>query len=243
MANSDHHLCLVDADCNLHKQQESKEDHSSNGLDSPSIDHPFILSMEDEANLARYKWKVGSKIGVYSRGKQQWFEGIIQHIYESVITTEEWLIVKYDHKTKQIQRFSKYIEPLPIICPLQDIYYHYIFPTTHSIKYNHDVTINKCKLSLNNSGYLQMESTDNITFVDCIIDLTGYNMNDYGITRRDGDILRFVDCDYDCPSILFYIFIFLYFYCCSIWIICCFCCIQSEEKYSFVHKYHEKNEP
>ena len=144
--------------------------------------------------LARHGWKKGSALAVYSRGKQEWFDGIIDDIFHSIITSEEWLIVRYDNKTKQIQRFSKYIEPIPIISEMSQPCRHYIFPTTHSIKYNHNITIQQSKLSLNNSGYLQLESEYNITFKDCNIDLTGYRPNcKDGEPRQHGDILGFVN--------------------------------------------------
>lgn len=191
MANREVDKCPLDLCLNGHLQQQSHED--QNPLNSKCIKQPYILSMDDEASLARHKWKQGSSLAVYSRGKQQWFDGIIHDIFLSIITNQEWLIVRYGNKTKQIQRFSKYIEPMPIISEMSEIRRHYIFPATHSIKYNHNITVQQSKLSLNNSGYLQLESEYDITFKNCNIDLTGYRVNSKdGEIRQHGDILRYV---------------------------------------------------
>eukprot|EP01083_Nonionella_stella_P084699 234537_1 len=61
----------------------------------------------------RAHWCIGSLCLIYSRSKTKWFKGKITSIYSE--TNEEWLRVKYGanfHKTKSIQRYSKYIIPI-----------------------------------------------------------------------------------------------------------------------------------
>merc|ERR1711902_80470 len=65
-------------------------------------------------NKQLLKLQIDSKLSIYSRSKQVWFDdGIIDDIiYKN--GSSEWLIIKYNNNknTKQIQRFSSYINPI-----------------------------------------------------------------------------------------------------------------------------------
>eukprot|EP01084_Bolivina_argentea_P025622 47654_1 len=59
----------------------------------------------------RNKWKVNSKIEIYSESQYQWQKGQIINIHTDA--EGEWLVVKYcGFMTKEIQRFSQYIRPV-----------------------------------------------------------------------------------------------------------------------------------
>jgi len=69
----------------------------------------YIISI----NKQRLNLQIGSKLSIYSRSNQIWFDdGIIDDIIYKY-GSSEWLIIKYNNNknTKQIQRFSNYINP------------------------------------------------------------------------------------------------------------------------------------
>jgi len=58
----------------------------------------------------RQNWKTGSKIQIFSGSKKDWFVGdIISIIHDE---EGEWLEIKYDKYSKQVQRYSTDIKPI-----------------------------------------------------------------------------------------------------------------------------------
>ena len=61
--------------------------------------------------IKRRKWNIGSQVEIYSNSKSKWVKGDIINIIND--NEGEWLQVKYlGTKTKQIQRYNKFIRPI-----------------------------------------------------------------------------------------------------------------------------------
>eukprot|EP01084_Bolivina_argentea_P072104 130958_1 len=60
----------------------------------------------------RLQWDVNSSCLIYSRGDKRWYKGEIFDIFEHNKTNEEWFLIKYNKKTKPMQRFCKDIKPV-----------------------------------------------------------------------------------------------------------------------------------
>eukprot|EP01084_Bolivina_argentea_P122917 217837_1 len=92
-------IAIFDSDEN--EDEKSKND---------KIAHIYI---KDNDTIERENWKVNSFCMIYSRSKQQWFEGKIIKTYGKL--DDEWLVVKYNNKsTKEIQRNSKDLKPVSL---------------------------------------------------------------------------------------------------------------------------------
>eukprot|EP01083_Nonionella_stella_P109896 321035_1 len=80
--------------------------------------HLVHLYVKDHEQLARLSWTIQSNLLIFSRSKQKWYEGKIEKINGQL--QEEWLVVRYDsnRKTKEIQRNSTDVKPLPSNHPL-----------------------------------------------------------------------------------------------------------------------------
>ena len=61
---------------------------------------------------ARCEWQERSVLSIYSRSRGLWSIGEITEIYIDNATNKEWFIVKYNGKTKHIQRLCKDIKPI-----------------------------------------------------------------------------------------------------------------------------------
>ena len=65
----------------------------------------------EELKLAKEKWKVKSKVEIYSSSMQKWVKGHIVRIFED--EEGEWLVIKYGaNNEKEIQRYSQGIRPI-----------------------------------------------------------------------------------------------------------------------------------
>ena len=65
----------------------------------------------EELKAAKEKWKVKSKVEIYSSSRQKWFKGHISRIFED--DEGEWLVIKYGiNNEKEIQRYSQGIRPI-----------------------------------------------------------------------------------------------------------------------------------
>ena len=60
-------------------------------MDDIKIDNSLSSIEEDNA---RYLWQIGHFCLIYSRSKNKWFKGEINHIYINNKTNKEWLVVK-----------------------------------------------------------------------------------------------------------------------------------------------------
>ena len=64
-----------------------------------------------EKNTLRQKWKINSKVQLYSDSLQKWVKGTIIRIFND--NEGEWLRIQYmGNREKEIQRFSDYIRPI-----------------------------------------------------------------------------------------------------------------------------------
>lgn len=62
-------------------------------------------------DIQRKKWKVGSKVEIYSDSKSKWIKGNIIKIFHD--DEGEWLQVKYSgFSVKEIQRYNQFIRPI-----------------------------------------------------------------------------------------------------------------------------------
>ena len=65
----------------------------------------------EELKLTKEKWKVKSKVEIYSSSMQKWVKGHIVRIFED--EEGEWLVIKYGaNNEKEIQRYSQGIRPI-----------------------------------------------------------------------------------------------------------------------------------
>jgi len=65
----------------------------------------------EELKAAKQKWKVKSKVEIYSSSRQKWFKGYVSRIFED--DEGEWLVIKYGaNNEKEIQRYSQGIRPI-----------------------------------------------------------------------------------------------------------------------------------
>eukprot|EP00483_Globobulimina_turgida_P002326 UN02328 len=74
---------------------------------SKNVPESYRGSEEDKN--ARFSWKIGSKLQIYSRSEDQWFDGTIIDRFLDV--EGEWLRIVYGKKTKSVQRFNAHIKP------------------------------------------------------------------------------------------------------------------------------------
>ena len=83
------------------------------GYKNMRLDHIEAESLQE---IIRYSWKAGSRCQVYSRTYQEWFDGKIESIYMKETDGEyaEWFKVRYNGRSKDIQRLCKFIRPSTI---------------------------------------------------------------------------------------------------------------------------------
>ena len=71
----------------------------------------MVISHEKIDQFNRNKWKIGSKVEIYSDSKSKWIKGKIIEIIND--DQGEWLVVKYEgFNRKEIQRYNKSIRPI-----------------------------------------------------------------------------------------------------------------------------------
>mmetsp|Transcript_50432 Transcript_50432/g.45200 ORF Transcript_50432/g.45200 Transcript_50432/m.45200 type:complete len:186 (-) Transcript_50432:191-748(-) len=88
------------------KNKKVSFDNEDNGEDDYSTEM-------DEDQIQRKKWKVGSRVELYSLSSQKWEKGKIKKIFND--KEGEWLVIKYaGFNTKEIQRYNLYIRPIQV---------------------------------------------------------------------------------------------------------------------------------
>eukprot|EP01084_Bolivina_argentea_P255424 429596_1 len=79
--------------------------------DNRNVEYNQYIDDEKYDDIERTRWIVGNKVQIYSESQQKWFNGEIMKVFNDPLG--EWLVIDYaGHKSKEIQRFSKYIRPL-----------------------------------------------------------------------------------------------------------------------------------
>eukprot|EP01084_Bolivina_argentea_P042398 78175_1 len=103
----------------------------------------------DSISDDRLTLSVNSPCSIFSRSKQQWFEGHITKIWVDNHTNQEWLVVKYgSNKSKKIQRFCEDLRVIPPIASPSQGWEELTSPPFDIHQYSNIVAINAMEYCL-----------------------------------------------------------------------------------------------
>ena len=92
----------------INKIEKINKESFDNGEESENDDYSTEL---DEDQKQRKKWKIGSKVELYSLSTQKWEKGKVKKIFND--KEGEWLVIEYaGFSVKEIQRYNLYIRPI-----------------------------------------------------------------------------------------------------------------------------------